>query len=259
MVHPRDLVVGVLGMPDNPGTSELLDYLTHDAGLTVDFVVYWQPSARDQWKRLMRKVRAAGIGPALARVSYALRNAGAARFGGGGSDGGTTQRQIRRYYVPGHNSPECRDVLRKENVDVLLLSTDAIIGKRVLDVPRVVTLNAHPGWVPQYRGLGSNLFMMERGELPAVSVHAVDEGIDTGPVIVRERVEVDFRRGLDHIEDEVDRRRCQLMADVIRQARKGELRFVDTFDEPSNMTRGMPAARRERLDKRLRSGELTLS
>jgi folate-dependent phosphoribosylglycinamide formyltransferase PurN len=165
----------------------------------------------------------------------------------------------REYYTRDHNSPECRRVLEEEGVDVLVLSTDAIISHRILRIPRVVTLNVHPGWIPQYRGLGSNMFQMEQGKLPAVSVHAVDEGIDTGPLIVREWVRVDPRIGLTRIEDEVDKRGHQLLAEVIRQAEKGAVRYTDTFDEPSGMTRGMSARKRKRLDARLREGSLALS
>jgi hypothetical protein len=168
------LVVGVLGMPDNEATVRLLDHLDRDAH--VDFVVYWRPAPRDQWRRLVRKVRADGVGPALQRVAYALL-----RSRGRGDDAAVRARPPwREYAVPGHNSPQCRAALVREGVDVLVLSTDAIIGSRILEVPRVMTLTGHPGWIPQYRGLGANLFQMEAGRLPAVSVHAVNEGIDTG-------------------------------------------------------------------------------
>ena len=247
------LVVGVLGMPDNEATVRLLDHLDRDAH--VDFVVYWRPAPRDQWRRLVRKVRADGVGAALQRVAYALL-----RSRGRGADAaGRARPPWREYAVPGHNSPQCRDALARERVDVLVLSTDAIIGSRILEVPRVMTLNGHPGWIPQYRGLGANLFQMEAGRLPAVSVHAVNEGIDTGPLLVRETVAVDPAGGLPGIEQAVERRRLELLAETIRRAERGELRFIDTFGEPSGMTRGMSRRRRNRLDARLRSGRLQLS
>src|SRR3954468_17331583 len=182
------LVVGVLGMPDNQGTAALLEFLTDPGGPGVDFVVYWTPSPRQQWRRLVRKVRAGGIRAALSRVAYALSAAARARRD---TRGARPPRAYREHYVPGHNSPECVRALRDERVDVLVLSTDAIIGSAVLAVPRLVPLNAHPGWIPRDRGLGANLFCMERGGLPSVSIHAVDEGIDTGPLIRRERIAVD--------------------------------------------------------------------
>jgi folate-dependent phosphoribosylglycinamide formyltransferase PurN len=247
------LVVGVLGMPDNEATVRLLDHLDRDAH--VDFVVYWRPAPRDQWRRLVRKVRADGVGPAVQRVAYAVL-----RSRGRGDDAAVRARPPwREYTVPGHNSTQCREALVREGVDVLVLSTDAIIGSRILEVPRVMTLNGHPGWIPQYRGLGANLFQMEAGRLPAVSVHAVNEGIDTGPLLVRETVAVDPAGGLPGIEQAVERRRLELLAETIRRAERDELRFVDTFCEPSGMTRGMSRRRRNRLDERLRSGRLRLS
>jgi folate-dependent phosphoribosylglycinamide formyltransferase PurN len=250
-----ELVVGVLGMPDNEATARLLTSLTRDAGLHVQFVVYWTPSTRQQWRRLVRKVKRDGIGAAVRRIVYAARARGGPA--GAGTTGGAG-RSWREHYVPGHNSSECEAVLREEGVDVLILSTDAIISSRILAVPRLVTLNAHPGWLPRYRGLGSNLVQMQRGEWPAVSVHAVDEGIDTGPVIVRERVQVDPRRGLDDIEDRVEQRRRQLLGTVVKEIQDGGVRYIDTFCEPSNLARGVSFRDRRRLDRLLRSGRLTL-
>src|SRR3954466_11642437 len=180
--HRSELVIGVLGMPDSEATASLLTLLTGEAGLRIDVVVYWKPSARQQWRRLVRKVKRDGIGAAAQRIVSALRAMSgpeAPRTRGG------TDRKYREHYVPSHNSGECELVLREARVDVLILSTDAIISSRILPVPRLVTLNAHPGWIPRHRGLGSNLFHIQRGEWPAVSIHAVDEGIDTGQPIAR--------------------------------------------------------------------------
>jgi folate-dependent phosphoribosylglycinamide formyltransferase PurN len=251
-----ELVIGVLGMPDNEATARLLTSLTRDAGLHVQFVVYWRPSTRQQWRRLVRKVKRDGIGAAVERIVYAVRATG--RPAGAGATG-AEGRSWREHFVLGHSSRECERVLREEGVEVLILSTDAIISQRILAVPRLVTLNAHPGWLPRDRGLGSNLVQMQRGEWPAVSVHAVDEGIDTGPVIVRERVQVDPRRGLNDIEERVEERRRELLGTVVKEIQDGGVRYIDTFCEPSNLARGVSFRDRGRLDRLLRSGRLTLS
>jgi hypothetical protein len=76
---------------------------------------------------------------------------------------------------------------------------------------------------------------------------------------VRETVAVDPAGGLPGIEQAVERRRLELLAETIRRAEADELRFIDTFCEPSGMTRGMSRRRRNRLDAQLRSGRLRLS
>lgn len=247
-------VIGILGMPDNEATQRLVASLTRESGLRIDFVVYWQPSSRYQWRRFVRKLRRDGPAAALGRIVFAVR----ARLGSRAERTGESVAH-RVHYVPSHNSPECERVLRDEGVDVLVLSTDAIIRSRILAIPRVATLNAHPGWIPRHRGVGSNLRHLERGEWPAVSVHAVDEGVDTGPLIVRERVEVDASRGLDEVEEHVERRRRHLLGAVIKEAQNGGFRYIDTFCEPSNLVRAMSARQRRQLDELLRSGRLMLS
>jgi folate-dependent phosphoribosylglycinamide formyltransferase PurN len=250
--HKNEICIGVLGMPDNSATSELLDYLVGREGIKIDFVVYWKPSPRDQLKRLTRKLKHGGVFPALERTYHALfRSALRSRVS-------AHDLPFRRYYVSGHNSLECAQILRQEKVDILLLATDAIITTKILQIPKLATLNAHPGWAPRFRGVGSNLYQMESGEYPAISVHQVDEGIDTGPLILREQFRVNYRKGLKQIEAEIAAYRHRCLAKAVRMFVRGEVRYLDTFLEPSNMTRGMALKRQRKLEKRLRSGTLVL-
>ena len=53
-----------------------------------------------------------------------------------------------------------------------------------LDHPRLGTINFHPAPLPEYRGCGGyNLAILEGREAWGVSVHYVDEGVDTGEII----------------------------------------------------------------------------
>ena len=70
----KHLIVGVLGMPDNAGTANLLQRFDREAEVSIDFVVYWRPSFRDQFARSMRKLRSSGLGPTIQRGIYALRH-----------------------------------------------------------------------------------------------------------------------------------------------------------------------------------------
>lgn len=53
-------------------------------------------------------------------------------------------------------------------------------------------LNIHPSLLPKYRGLSPQRRALEAGEVEAgCSVHIVDEGTDTGPVVLQRRVPVE--------------------------------------------------------------------
>lgn len=70
--------------------------------------------------------------------------------------------------------------------DVESLESDLtlIYGAGILhDVERLgKTINCHGGRLPQYRGLDTNLWAKFNGDEMGVTLHAIDEGIDTGPI-----------------------------------------------------------------------------
>ncbi len=245
-------IIGVLGMPDNERTKKLLEFLVLEK-LSVDFIVYWKPGIKDNYKRFRRKLRTSGFVPTILRIYYATVKSKSIK-----QNQKVSKEPIREYFVPSHNSVECLQILEKEKVDVLLLATDAIIKHKILKIPRLATLNAHPGWIPRFRGLGSTYYQLANGKLPSVSIHQVDEGVDTGPLILREYLNVDPTRGLRFIDNQVNLLQYKLMSKAVKMFEEECVEFIDTFHEPSNMNRGMPVKIRKLLDKELRSGKLKL-
>ena len=84
-------------------------------------------------------------------------------------------------------SPETTALLRDALPDLLVLAHSGIVPQAVLDVPSLATLNAHPGLLPQIRGFDPELWAVETGQLEAVgcTLHVVDKGVDTGPILRR--------------------------------------------------------------------------
>lgn len=253
----RQLVVGVLGMPDNVNTARLLEKFDRAPDVAIDFVIYWKPNLRQQWKRVLRKLKTSGLRATVQRIGYALGWSRASRAERTG--GRPLRKPIREYYVPDHNSRECREIVKQEKADLLLLATDAIIRSPILKAPRLGVLNAHPGWIPQFRGLASLCRQLEAGFKPSASLHLADEGVDTGPVILRREFEFDWTLGLHHVLEEMVHRRQELLVEGVRLFQAGKVDLIDTFIEPSNMLRGVSLRRVRALDRRLRSGEFTPS
>lgn len=253
--------IGLLGMPDNQNTPYFVEALRRHCPEDQIIVVHWRPALRDQLKRVVRKLKNAGIAATIQRITYALlaklklkqqRSLATVKVA-------TPNSQAIQYYnVSHHNSEQCAKILEENQVEVLVLCTDAILSNKILKVPKIVTLNAHPGWIPQFRGIGSLFFMLQAGLLPAVTIHAVDAGVDTGPVILRRQMNVDSKIGVKAILDFVLELRVKLLLEALAIIRSGNLNFIDTFSEPSSMTKGMPLADLEALDRRLKSGELIL-
>lgn len=93
------------------------------------------------------------------------------------------------YRVNNINSDESASLLREiVKPDLLILGGAPIIRQQILDIPTIGTLNAHPGYLPLFKGMDVIRWaIIEQGPL-AVTLHFADRGVDTGPILLREPI-----------------------------------------------------------------------
>ena len=67
-----------------------------------------------------------------------------------------------------------------------------LIPKSVLKIPKLGCLNIHPALLPKYRGRYSTAHAIFNGEShTGVTLHWMDEGIDSGPIIMQESIVIE--------------------------------------------------------------------
>ena len=115
------------------------------------------------------------------------------------------------------NSPQMYRALEEVEPDLLVLTATGLVDETVLAVPRVATLNAHPGLLPWIRGNGAVDQAIRRRVPVGVSVHCVDKGIDTGDVLLRQLVPVTPIDTVSSLRQKADELRWILAAEVVRQ------------------------------------------
>ncbi|BBD08252.1 formyltransferase family protein [Desulfovibrio ferrophilus] len=83
------------------------------------------------------------------------------------------------------NAPETIRRLHDLEPDIMLSNRfDLIFRTEAINVPRLGLFNLHPGALPQYRGLYAPFRALVNGESRmGCTLHAIDPGIDTGPVM----------------------------------------------------------------------------
>ena len=68
-----------------------------------------------------------------------------------------------------------------------------LIPKEVLKIPKLGCLNIHPALLPKYRGRYSTAHAIFNGEShTGVTLHWMDEGIDSGPIISQEPILIEY-------------------------------------------------------------------
>ncbi|OLC83077.1 MAG: hypothetical protein AUH72_05275 [Acidobacteria bacterium 13_1_40CM_4_65_8] len=87
------------------------------------------------------------------------------------------------------NAPEFVATIERQGVDVVLNQTPEILRSDILRAPRRCVINRHMAWLPSYRGAWPVFWQFVNGEQRlGLTIHKVDERIDTGPIILREAI-----------------------------------------------------------------------
>jgi methionyl-tRNA formyltransferase len=80
------------------------------------------------------------------------------------------------------------EALRILQPDLLVLLGSDLVPAALLDIPRRGTINPHYGLLPAFRGMNVTEWSVYSGAPVGVTVHLVDAGVDTGPILLREEI-----------------------------------------------------------------------
>ena len=88
-------------------------------------------------------------------------------------------------HVPSVNSEEARRALQELNPGVVVVNGTRIIGQETLAAVTAPFINTHAGITPLYRGVHGAYWALAEGrpDLVGTTIHFIDEGVDTGPII----------------------------------------------------------------------------
>jgi folate-dependent phosphoribosylglycinamide formyltransferase PurN len=91
------------------------------------------------------------------------------------------------------NSKECVDWLSSEKPDVVVLNGTRIVGKDLLNSTNTYFINIHCGITPAYRGVHGSYWALANNDFcnNGVTIHLVDEGVDTGDIVFQKLITVD--------------------------------------------------------------------
>ncbi len=135
---------------------------------------------------------------------------------------------------------------RLENLgpDIILsVRNDFIFKKHIIDIPRHGIYNVHPGALPEYRGVYAPFrAMLNNEETAGCTLHRVDTGIDTGPVVGINRMAVDYSRSVLWHMCKLYPLGIDLFRDLLINLEKGEPAPLHAQDESRKGYYSFPSA-----------------
>lgn len=88
-------------------------------------------------------------------------------------------------HVTAVNSPECIAFLKEAKPDLVIVNGTRILSKKILNEIKATFVNTHVGITPKYRGVHGGYWALVNNDKEncGVTVHLIDEGIDTGGIL----------------------------------------------------------------------------
>ena len=122
---------------------------------------------------------------------------------------------------------------RAHNADVAItVAYGLILPKAVLEVPRFGALNLHASLLPRWRGAAPiNRAIIAGDAESGVSVMRMDEGLDTGPVGLMERVAIGPNMTAGDLHDRLATVGADVMARALAALERGTLTFTPQAEE----------------------------
>ncbi len=191
-IHKKLVLLG----SDNPTTWIVYNHLIKELGLFPAFIE--QPQSRAQLlKNRIKKLGLFAVADQLAFI-LAIRPYITAR----------SQNRIKTIchdmgleqteplsssiqQIDSVNSETFRKRLAEINPDIIVVNGTRIIGKKTLSATDAIFINSHQGITPAYRGAHGAYWALYQNDKDncGVTVHLVDQGIDTGNIIGTSKIE----------------------------------------------------------------------
>lgn len=117
--------------------------------------------------------------------------------------------------------------LRSYEVELVVLAGYMqLLSPEFIGAWRDRIVNVHPALLPSFPGLDAIGLALEAGvKVTGVTVHFVDEGVDTGPVILQRPVPVPADRDRDALEGAIHATEHALLPEAVRMIAAGRVSF----------------------------------
>lgn len=118
------------------------------------------------------------------------------------------------------------DWLERRAVDLIVLAGFMeILSAGFVERFRWRIVNVHPALLPSFPGTRAIEQALAYGvKVTGVTVHFVDEGVDTGPIILQEAVEVPYSRDVSELERRIHAVEHRLLPEAVRLIAAGAVR-----------------------------------
>ena len=119
------------------------------------------------------------------------------------------------------------DWLEEQDVDLVVLAGFMeILSAAFIRRFEGRIINVHPSLLPAFPGIGAIQQAIDSGvRVSGVTVHFVDEGVDSGPIILQQAFDLPYSADIDAIEEAIHAIEHELLPRAVRLLARGAVRI----------------------------------
>ena len=130
-------------------------------------------------------------------------------------------------FVKNINSSTFHTQLKSYTPDIIINQSELLIKKALLNIPKIGILNRHASLLPRFRGrVGSFWGHAEESPEYGVTIHLIDEKIDSGPIILQKKYNLNHKLSYAKILDSLFNLSVPLMLDTLKKLEKSNFPFL---------------------------------
>ncbi|MGN0317622.1 MAG: methionyl-tRNA formyltransferase [Lachnospira sp.] len=139
-------------------------------------------------------------------------------------------------------NPEFIETLRSYDADVfVVVAFGQILPKEIIDMPPFGCINVHASLLPKYRGASPIQWAVIDGcEYSGVTTMKMDEGIDTGDILLVEKVKLDEKETGGSLFDKLSIVGADLLVETLKRLEEGTITPVKQNDAESTHVKMIP-------------------
>jgi methionyl-tRNA formyltransferase len=133
---------------------------------------------------------------------------------------------------------QIQNQLRALNADVfVVVAYGKLIPRSILDIPAHGVINVHPSLLPRYRGPSPMQWAIANGDATTgVTIMLLDEGMDTGPILAFEHINLDAEETYTSLSKKVQATGSRLLVETLQRHLKGEIKPMTQNNVEASVT-----------------------
>lgn len=135
-------------------------------------------------------------------------------------------------YTNNPNGSEYIEMLKTRRPDIIINQSQFIIKKELLNIATIGILNRHNALLPKNRGRITPFWVLYNEEAESgVSIHFVDEGIDSGPILVQKRFNIDKNETFGSLVKKNYKWANKAIIEALDNIEKGPVNYIPNIEE----------------------------